>query len=61
MTPLHLQSALAYLGHREGELPETERASRENLALPMWPGIEPETQERIVDVVRSAVRERVAS
>ena len=60
-TPLHLQPALAYLGHREGELPETERASRENLALPMWPGMEPETQERIVDVVRSAVRERVAS
>ena len=60
-TPLHLQPALAYLGHCEGELPETERASRENLALPMWPGMEPETQERIVDVVRSAVRERVAS
>src|SRR5437588_2033815 len=60
-TPLHLQPALAYLGHREGELPETERASRENLALPMWPGMESETQERIVDVVRSAVRERVAS
>jgi dTDP-4-amino-4,6-dideoxygalactose transaminase len=60
-TPLHLQPALAYLGGREGSLPETERASRENLALPLWPGIEPTAQERVVEVVRSAVRERVAS
>jgi dTDP-4-amino-4,6-dideoxygalactose transaminase len=61
VTPLHLQPALAYLGHRKGSLPETERASRENLALPLWPGIEASAQERVVDVVRSAVRERVAT
>jgi dTDP-4-amino-4,6-dideoxygalactose transaminase len=61
VTPLHLQPALRYLGHREGDFPETERASRENLALPLWPGIEASAQERVVDVVRSAVRERVAS
>jgi len=61
VTPLHLQPALGYLGYEPGSLPETERASRENLALPLWPGIEPAAQERIVDVVRSAVRERVAS
>jgi dTDP-4-amino-4,6-dideoxygalactose transaminase len=61
VTPLHLQPALAYLGYGPGSLPETERASRENLALPLWPGIEPATQERVVEVVRSAVRERVAS
>ena len=28
--------------------PETERAARENLALPMWAGIPAETQERVV-------------
>jgi dTDP-4-amino-4,6-dideoxygalactose transaminase len=61
VTPLHLQPALAYLGYEPGSLPETERASRENLALPLWPGIEPAAQERVVEVVRSAVRERVAS
>jgi len=61
VTPLHLQPALAYLGYAPGSLPETERASRENLALPLWPGIEPVAQERVVDVVRSAVRERVPS
>jgi dTDP-4-amino-4,6-dideoxygalactose transaminase len=54
-TPLHLQPALRYLGVPEGSLTETERAAAENLALPMWGGIEPEQQERVVDVVRSAV------
>ena len=54
VTPLHLQPALRKLGYEEGSLPETERASRENLALPLWPAIEPETQERVVSVVREA-------
>ena len=54
-TPLHLQPAVRHLGYDEGSLPETERASRENLALPLWPSISPEVQERIVAVVRDAV------
>jgi dTDP-4-amino-4,6-dideoxygalactose transaminase len=54
-TPLHLQPAMSYLGVSEGSLPETERAAAENLALPMWGGIAPEQQERVVEAVRSAV------
>jgi dTDP-4-amino-4,6-dideoxygalactose transaminase len=54
-TPLHLQPALSYLGVPQGALPETERAAAENLALPMWAGIEPEQQERVVEAVRVAV------
>jgi dTDP-4-amino-4,6-dideoxygalactose transaminase len=54
VTPLHLQPALRYLGWTEGSLPETERAARENLALPMWAGIPPETQERVVATIREA-------
>jgi dTDP-4-amino-4,6-dideoxygalactose transaminase len=54
VTPLHLQPALRFLGHEEGALPETERAARENLALPMWAGIDAETQERVVTVIREA-------
>ena len=53
VTPLHLQPAMAYLGVPEGSLPETELAAAENLALPMWGGIELEQQERVVDAVRS--------
>jgi dTDP-4-amino-4,6-dideoxygalactose transaminase len=53
--PLHLQPALRYLGYEEGSLPETERASRDNFSVPLWAGITAEQQERVVDVVRTAV------
>jgi dTDP-4-amino-4,6-dideoxygalactose transaminase len=54
VTPLHLQPALKFLGSEEDSLPETERAARENLALPMWAGIPEETQEQVVSIVREA-------
>jgi dTDP-4-amino-4,6-dideoxygalactose transaminase len=55
VTPLHLQPSLRFLGGEPGSLPETERASRENFSVPLWPGMPVEVQERVVDVVRSAV------
>jgi dTDP-4-amino-4,6-dideoxygalactose transaminase len=55
VTPLHLQPALRFLGVKPGSLPETERASQENFSVPIWPGMPVEVQERVVDVVRSAV------
>jgi dTDP-4-amino-4,6-dideoxygalactose transaminase len=55
VTPLHLQPALRFLGYEPGSLPETERAAAENFSVPLWPGIAPEIQERVVETVRSAV------
>ena len=52
--PLHLQPALRYLGYSEGDLPETEKAARENLCLPMWGGITEEQQAEVVAVLRRA-------
>jgi dTDP-4-amino-4,6-dideoxygalactose transaminase len=52
--PLHLQPALRFLGYAEGDLPETERASRENLCLPLWAGITEEQQTEVVGVLRRA-------
>ena len=52
--PLHLQPALRYLGCSEGDFPETERASRENLCLPMWAGITEEQQAEVVSVLKRA-------
>jgi dTDP-4-amino-4,6-dideoxygalactose transaminase len=60
-TALHLQPAFASLGYREGSLPETERAGREVLALPIWPSITPEQQQEVVETIRAAVTLRAAS
>jgi dTDP-4-amino-4,6-dideoxygalactose transaminase len=51
---LHLQPALRYLGYEEGDFPVTEKASRENLCLPMWAGISEEQQSEVVGVLRRA-------
>jgi dTDP-4-amino-4,6-dideoxygalactose transaminase len=59
-TPLHLQPALAELGYAAGSLPETERAARETLALPIWPAITREQQERVVECLRAASTEKAA-
>jgi dTDP-4-amino-4,6-dideoxygalactose transaminase len=55
LPPLHLQPALRYLGYAEGDLPETERAARENFCVPLWAGITEEQQERVVEAVQAAI------
>jgi len=52
--PLHLQPALAHLGYSVGDFPETEKASRENLCLPLWAGVTEEQQTEVVSVLKSA-------
>ncbi len=48
-TPLHLQPALSFLGHRAGDFPATEEAAATNLALPMHPHL---TEGQVAEVAR---------
>ncbi len=53
--PLHLQQAFAYLGYVPGDMPVSERTSRQILSLPMNPYLEKVQIEDICQVIHKAL------
>ncbi len=51
--PCHLSKAFDYLGYGEGDMPESERASKRIFSLPMHPYVEPEFAGRVAQILSS--------
>lgn len=56
--PLHLQKCFESLGYGPGDFPVSEAASKETLALPMYPELSAEAQEHVVRSIVRHFRER---
>ncbi len=54
--PMHLQRCFASWGGALGDFPESERAARQSLAIPIYPELEPAMLETVVEAVREFLR-----
>ena len=49
--PLHQQQCFQYLGYRTGDLPESEAAAKQTMALPIFSELSTEQLQYVVDTI----------
>jgi dTDP-4-amino-4,6-dideoxygalactose transaminase len=51
--PLHLQPCFSYLGYKEGQCPEAEKAAKQVLSMPIYPELTRSQLDEVIDAVRA--------
>ncbi|NIO59386.1 MAG: transcriptional regulator, partial [Acidobacteria bacterium] len=57
--PLHLQECFEYLDYKPGDLPESERAAQETLALPVYAELTKAQLDHVAGTITAYLRERM--
>ena len=55
--PMHLQECFEYLGYKEGDFPEAEKAAKEVAAIPIYPELTDEMKEYVVNTILDFYRQ----
>lgn len=55
--PIHTMKGYTYLGYKEGDLPHTEKTSREIFSLPMYPSLSNEEQRMVISALQEVLRD----
>jgi dTDP-4-amino-4,6-dideoxygalactose transaminase len=51
--PMHLQDCFGYLGYKDGDFPESEKAAKEVLAIPIYPELTDEMKDYVAGTILS--------
>lgn len=59
--PLHLQKCFKYLGYKRGDFPESEKAAKQTLAIPVYPDLTQEEKDYIIVSIKECFQTRIGT